>query len=219
LSTAHVTELSGFGRVIGIGAAIMSKLYYQACENNKYAIFRVLQRHLEGPGDVLEIGSGTGQHAVFFAAHLPEIQWQPTDKSDEHASIRAWIADTEVVNVNSPLMLDVTRTPWPVTRADAVFSANITHVVPWSTVEAMMAGVGGLLSSGGKFFLYGPLNYGGEYTSAGNAQFDQILKRQEPAWGIRDSEALDQLAEQAGMVLLEDNVMPANNRLLVWVRK
>lgn len=196
----------------------MDKPFSQACENNKRPILEVLARHLGGVRCVLEIGSGTGQHAVFFGERLPHLTWQTSDQRHYHDGINAWIADAGRDNVAPPLDLDVTVQPWPVTVADVVFSANTAHIMGWTTVEAFVAGVGCLLGSGGLFLLYGPFNYGGLHTSESNARFDRSLRLQDPEMGIRDFEAVDGLARRAGMTLVEDNAMPANNRLLVWRR-
>jgi hypothetical protein len=197
---------------------MMEKPYSQACENNKRPILDVLQRHLAGAGDVLEIGSGTGQHAVFFAEHLPHLIWRTSDQRMHHDGIQAWITDGGPPNVRPPLDLDVTVRPWPVDRAGAVFSANTAHIMSWPMVEAFIAGVGRLLSEGSPFLLYGPFSYDGVHTSESNARFDLSLKARDPAMGVRDVRDIDALASAAGMALVEDNAMPANNRLLVWRR-
>lgn len=194
----------------------MNKPFSQACENNKRPILDVLKRHLGNVQSVLEIGSGTGQHAVFFGEHLPHLAWQTSDQRHYHEGIDAWLADAGLDNVAPPLDLDVNVEPWPITSAEAVFSANTAHIMGWSTVEAFVAGVGRLLGPGGLFLLYGPFNYGGRHTSDSNARFDVSLRMQDPRMGIRDFEAMDDLARSAGMTLIEDNAMPANNRLLVW---
>lgn len=194
------------------------KHFSQACENNKVPILDVLARHLEGVGDVLEIGSGTGQHAVFFAKHLPHLVWRTSDQRMHHDGIQAWIADGGPPNVRPPLDLDVTVRPWPVDQAGAVFSANTAHIMSWPMVEAFIAGAGRLLSEGSPFLLYGPFSYDGVHTSESNARFDLSLKARDPEMGVRDFRDIDALAAGAGMALVEDNAMPANNRLLVWRR-
>lgn len=195
------------------------KPFSQACENNKGPILGVLARHLHGVRDVLEIGSGTGQHAVYFATHLPHLRWQTSDRKASHAGIRAWIEDEGPVNVLPPVDLDVTLRPWPVSRSDAVFSANTAHIMSWPMVENLIDGVGRLLPHGGLFLLYGPFSYDGVHTSESNARFDLSLKAQDPAMGVRDFRDIERLATEAGMALVEDNAMPANNRLLVWRRE
>jgi cyclopropane fatty-acyl-phospholipid synthase-like methyltransferase len=194
----------------------MQKPFSQSCENNKRPILEVLRRHLADARQLLEVGSGTGQHAVFFAEQLPQLVWQTSDRREHHAGIRQWIEAAGLHNVLPPLELEVIARPWPVARADAVFSANTAHIMSWAMVEAFVAGVGELLRGGGVFCLYGPFNYGGAYTSASNERFDAWLAARDPASAIRDFEAVDALAAAAGLRLVEDNPMPANNRLLVW---
>ncbi len=192
------------------------KPWSQACENNKRPILEILARHLDSMNEVLEIGSGTGQHAVFFAKHLPHLIWRTSDQRMHHEGIRAWIDDLGPPNVRPPMDLDVTVRPWPVERSDAVFSANTAHIMSWPMVEDFIAGVGQILPEGGLFLLYGPFSYDGLHTSESNARFDLSLKSRDPAMGVRDLRDVDALATGAGMALVEDNAMPANNRLLVW---
>lgn len=194
----------------------MSRPFSQACENNKLPILDGLRRHLGSVAAVLEVGSGTGQHAVFFAEQMPHLVWQPSDVGSNLAGIQQWIDAAGLQNVRTPVELDVTAHPWPVERAPAVFSANTAHIMSWEVVERFIAGVGEVLEAGGVFCLYGPFNYGGRYTSESNARFDQWLAQRDPQSAIRDFEAVDALARAAGMVFVEDNPMPANNRLLVW---
>lgn len=196
----------------------MGKPFSQASENNKRPILDVLVRHLGDVTDVLEVGSGTGQHAVFFGEALPHLRWQTSDRSENHAAIRQWLEDSALPNVSSPLDLDVTREPWPVASVPAVFSANTVHIMGWPAVQDFIRGVGRILEPGGLFLLYGPFNYGGTYTSDSNARFDEWLMSRDPESAIRDFEAVDAEARQAGLRLVEDNAMPANNRLLVWCR-
>jgi SAM-dependent methyltransferase len=196
----------------------MDKPFSQACENNKRPILEVLRDALAGLDLVLEIGSGTGQHAVFFAEQMPWLRWQPTDRSENLPGINAWRDAAALPNLLPPLELDVCVEPWPVAAADAVFSANTAHIMDWAAVQCCFAGVGARLRPGGVFCLYGPFNYGGRYTSPSNAQFDQWLKQRDPHSGIRDIEALQELALRAGLQLQADCAMPANNRTLVWRR-
>lgn len=198
---------------------MIEKPYSQACENNKRPILEVLERHLPGVHEVLEIGSGTGQHAIFFAENLPHLTWQTSDQRINHDGIRAWLEDGGPPNVLAPVELDVTVQPWPVARAEAVFSANTAHIMSWPMVEDFVAGVGRLLPQDGLFLLYGPFCYAGMHTSESNARFDLSLKASDPAMGVRDFRDIDALAAGAGMELVEDNAMPANNRLLVWRRR
>lgn len=196
----------------------MEKPFSQACENNREPILAVLTRVFAGARRVLEIGSGTGQHAVYFAAHLPHLLWQTSDLPPNHAGIRAWLQDYSGFNALPPLALDVTAADWGV-QADAVFSANTSHIMSWAQVQQMLAGVGKLLPAGGIFALYGPFNYDGEYTSASNASFDAMLRARDPASGLRDMDDMLDAAEVASLFLIQDNEMPANNRLLVFGKR
>ena len=195
------------------------KPFAESCAENREPIQAVLQELLPGRQRLLEIGSGTGQHAVYFAPLFPELVWQTSDRLENHAGIHAWLADEGVANIVPPLELDVLVGPWPAQRVDAVFSANTAHIMGWPAVEAMFAGVGTALEPGGIFALYGPFNYGGRYTAPSNERFDGWLKQRDAASGIRNFEDLDLLARAAGMVLLRDYEMPANNRTLVWQRE
>ena len=190
--------------------------FSQACENNKRPILAVLERYLRDSATVLEIGSGTGQHASFFAAQMPQLTWQTSDLPANHPGIRGRIEAACLTNAAMPLDLDVRRSDWGLSEVDAVFSANTAHIMGWPAVRAMIAGVGRLLTPGGCFLLYGPFNYGGRHTSESNARFDLSLRMSDPAMGIRDFEQIAAEAETAGLALEEDCGMPANNRLLVW---
>ncbi len=194
----------------------MTKPFSQACENNQGPILEVLRRYLRPGCKVLEIGSGTGQHAVFFGAQLPEVIWQTSDRLSNHAGIRQWLDDAGLDNVRRPLALDVLEEPWPGVEADAVFSANTAHIMNWPAVEAMVTGVGRLLKEEGLFLLYGPFSYGGVHTSESNRAFDASLRMRDPSMGIRDFERVDALARASGLALRQDVAMPANNRLLAW---
>jgi cyclopropane fatty-acyl-phospholipid synthase-like methyltransferase len=192
------------------------KPFSEACEQNKHPILVVLQQYFADVQSVLEIGSGTGQHAVFFAAQLSHLQWLTSEVTELHAGIRAWLDEVDLPNVSQPLALDVNQANWPVDQVDAVFSANTVHIMGWPSVENMFAGIGRVLQTEGVFCLYGPFNYEGNYTSDSNARFDMWLKQRDSRSGIRDFEALNILAQQHGMAFLADHVMPANNRTLVW---
>ncbi|MGV6807906.1 MAG: DUF938 domain-containing protein [bacterium] len=203
----------------------MTKPFSQACENNKAPILDALLTYFADRKRVLEVGSGTGQHAVWFARQLPHLFWQTSDLLDNHAAINLWLdeATTEPGyggNLGRPITLDVCDSPWFADgqRADydAVFSANTCHIMPWSAVQCFIAGAGKLLPAGGLFCLYGPFNYNGQYTSASNAAFDERLKEQSPHQGIRHFEEVASLAQAAGMHCVEDRAMPANNRILVF---
>lgn len=195
---------------------IMEKPYAESCDENRQPIFNVIAPLLRDCQKLFEIGSGTGQHAVYFAAELPHLLWQTSDRLENHPGIQAWLDDARLRNVLPPVELDTVESAWPATTYDAVFSANTAHIMHWPAVEAMFAGVGCLLEPGGRFFLYGPFNYHGGYTSDSNARFDEWLKERDPGSGIRDAEALDALARVAGMQLVRDYEMPVNNRILYW---
>lgn len=193
--------------------------FAESCEQNKRPILTVLRQLLPGCSRLLEIGSGTGQHAVYFAEAIPQLTWQTSDRLGNHPGIRTWLAEGPP-NALLPLTLDVLHRPWPLPNdsVDAVFSANTAHIMGWDAVAAMFAGVGEVLSEGGLFILYGPFNYRGRYTTEGNARFDAWLKERDPQSGIRDIEALVDLAQANGMRLYRDFAMPANNRMVVWVK-
>ena len=197
----------------------MEKPFSQACENNKVPILEVLERVFAPCRSVLEIGSGTGQHAVHFAPRLPQLYWQPSDVPENLPGIAQWCAAEPAANLAQPITLDVRARHWGVAPVDGLFTANTLHIMSWSAVQAFFAGLPGVLVPGGVLAVYGPFNYGGEYTSESNARFDQWLKARAPHQGIRDFDAVAELAAEAGLELREDNAMPANNRLLVWRRK
>ncbi len=197
----------------------MSKPYSESCEQNREPILAVLREVLTEPGVVLEIGSGTGQHAAYFPRFLPHLIWQPSDVATNLDGIRAWLSEAALDNVREPLVLDVAQPQWPVERVDVVFSANAVHIMSWPEVKLMFAGIDRVLASGGMLCLYGPFNYQGRYSSESNARFDAWLKARDPNSGVRDFEDLDALASQAGLTLQADYEMPANNRTLVWQRR
>ena len=183
------------------------KPFSEACERNRAPILEVLKRAFANSRRVLEIGSGTGQHAAYFAPELPHLIWQASDVAEHLPGIRQWIPDP------APIELDVDR-EWPRIQADAVFSANTCHIMSWPKVERMFAGIGRLRPE--VLALYGPFNYNGRHTSQSNARFDAMLRERDPLSGIRDFEKINALAEAQGLTLGEDNAMPANNRLLVF---
>jgi SAM-dependent methyltransferase len=193
--------------------------FSEACERNKGPILEVLRRWLgESPGLVVEIGSGTGQHAVHFARHLQQLSWQPTETPGNLAGLNARVGVEGPCNLLPPLELDVVQHDWPCVAdgADAVFTANTLHIMSWPEVQALFRGVGRVLRDEGLLIVYGPFRYGGQYTSYSNASFDEALRSRDPASGIRDFEALDALAVQQGLSLVADEAMPANNQTLVW---
>jgi cyclopropane fatty-acyl-phospholipid synthase-like methyltransferase len=166
---------------------------------------------------VLEIGSGTGQHAVHFARALPQLTWQSSDRVENLAGIRAWLDEAALPNTPAPLELDVTDA-WPSGPFDAVFSANILHIMAWPEVQECFARLPAITSDDATLIIYGPFNYQGDYSSDSNAAFDQWLKARGAHMAIRDAEAVDALATAAGFTLIEDRAMPANNRCRVWRR-
>lgn len=192
------------------------KPFAESCEQNREPIVAVLRTLFADRRRVLEVGSGTGQHAVYFAPELPQLTWQTADVAQHHAGIRLWLDDAALPNVLPPLALDVNDAAWHTGRYDAVFSANTLHIMSWPEVEKFFAGVAQVLEPGGVLAVYGPFNYGGAYTSESNARFDAWLKSRDPASGVRDFEAVDALARAQGLVLQNDIAMPANNRTLVW---
>lgn len=196
----------------------LMKPYSEACERNQAPILAQLQTLFAHSQHVLEIASGTGQHAVHFGRALAHLTWQTSDLLPNHAGIRAWLAEAQLANVLPPLALDVNDAVWPVTAVDAVFNANAVHIMSWQSVQRMFEGIARVLQPGGVVCLYGPFNYGGCYTSESNANFDAWLKARDALSGIRDFEAVHALAAAQGWDLLLDVAMPSNNRLLAWRR-
>ena len=188
-----------------------------ACERNRDAILNVLMEHFADRRRVLEVGSGTGQHAVHFAAALPRLVWQTSDRAPWLAGISQWLAEAALPNTPPPLPLDVTAR-WPDTQFDAIFTANTLHIMGWAEVEAFFAALPEVLAPDARLVIYGPFNYGGKFTSASNAEFDLALRADNPKRGIRDFEAVDALARAIGFALVDDRAMPANNRCLSWRR-
>jgi SAM-dependent methyltransferase len=191
------------------------KPYSESCERNKAPILQVLREHFADATRVLEIGSGTGQHAVHFAAALPQLQWQCSDVAANLPGIRAWLDEAALANLPAPLLLDIELPP-PQHRADAVFSANTLHIMAWPQVQRLFEQLPLWLEPGGVLVVYGPFNRDGRFTSDSNARFDAMLRDGDARRGIRDFEAVDSLARGAGLSLLDDVAMPANNRCLVW---
>lgn len=192
------------------------KPYAESCEQNKQSILAILKNEFAHASRVLEIGSGTGQHAVFLASELPHLSWQPSDREENHPGIRAWLEDDQMGNVLPPLSLDVGYSPWPAQDYDGIFSANTAHIMHWPEVEKMFAGIGQTLLPGGRFCLYGPFNIDGQYTAASNARFEGWLKQRDPESGLRDMRDLDKLASRAGLMRVAQHAMPADNFILVW---
>jgi len=194
----------------------MNKPYSESCDQNRNPILAVIQPILAASTSLLEIGSGTGQHAVHFAAEMSHLTWHTSDCEEYIPGIQAWLSDANLENVQPPFILNTSESTWPTIKVDAVFSANTVHIMHWHNVEALFAGVGEILTTGGHFLLYGPFNYNQQYTSESNQRFDQWLKDRDPQSGIKHCEDLITLAENAGLALKNDVEMPANNRILHW---
>ena len=193
------------------------KPYAPACDRNRDPILKVLRTHFADRRAVLEVGSGTGQHAVHFAAAMPWLAWHCSDVADNLPGIRAWLDEAGLANTPAPIALDVCG-PWPARTFDAAFSANSLHIMGWPEVEACFAGLGTVLAADATVAVYGPFNDAGAYTSDSNRDFDAWLKARDPRSGIRDAEAVDALARGLGLRQVADVAMPANNRCLVWHR-
>lgn len=208
-----VDSADGFGFH---AAMSLHKPFSVASERNRDPILEVLRTHFSDRHRVLEIGSGTGQHAVHFAAALPQLAWQCADRAENLPGIRLWLDEAALPNAPPPIELDVNQSHWPEARYDAVFSANTLHIMSWAEVERMFARLPEILAVDARLAVYGPFNYGGRHTSPSNADFDRRLREQAAHMGIRDFEAVDALARAIGLQLMEDRAMPANNRCLVW---
>lgn len=193
--------------------------YSDACDANRAPILGILKDAFAACRTILEIGSGTGQHAVYFGKHLPHLAWQTSDVLKNHASINAWHKEAGLANVLPAITLDVSGNDWPATSYEGVFSANTTHIMDRAAVVAMFSGIGRILESGGIFCLYGPFNYHGRFSSLSNERFDQWLKERDPESGIKNKEELDKLATDNAMLLIADHEMPVNNRILIWKKE
>jgi hypothetical protein len=191
------------------------KPFSQACENNKEPILQIISRVFCHPTTVWEVGSGTGQHACHFARHLPHIEWQPTDRAENITGISLWLEETYTPNLKPALTLDVTDAVWPCSTIDALFTANTLHIMSWDEVQILFNRLAEHLNPKALVCIYGPFNYNGTYTSDSNARFDEWLKSQNSLSGIRNFEDIVLLATTSGLHLINDNAMPANNRLLV----
>lgn len=202
---------------MGTGPFFDNRRYAAATQRNREPILEVLSRVLPPGARVLEIASGTGEHVVFFAAALPQTHWQPTDLGDECLdSIAAWRDSVAAANVAPPVRLDVTAEAWPIGTFDAIFSANLAHIAPWQACRGLMRGAGRHLQRGGVLVLYGPFRIGGEHTAPSNEAFDADLRMRDPAWGVRDLEAVVAEAEANGLLFEQRVAMPANNQTLVF---
>jgi cyclopropane fatty-acyl-phospholipid synthase-like methyltransferase len=195
------------------------KSYSESCEKNKAPILAVLKNIFAENMQVLEIASGTGQHAVYFGRELPHLIWQTSELAQHLESIQAWLDEAQLPNVLAPLAIDVNDARWPVSAVDAIFNANTVHIISWPEVERLFRHIARIIVPRGRVSFYGPYNYGGRFTSESNARFDTWLKSRNPNSGVRDFEAVNQLAALNGLVLLQDVAMPSNNRMLVWEAK
>ena len=195
------------------------KPYSGACDQNREPILAVLNELLAPFGSnptLLEVGSGTGQHAVYFGKSLPALNWQCSDQQQHHDGIQAWLDEEKLPNVLPPISLSVSENAWPESQYDLLYSANVMHIMHWQNVIDLFAKGARCIKPNGLMVCYGPFNYADQYTSASNAQFDQSLRMRDPNSGIRNFEALQELAENAELTFVHDYEMPANNRILVW---
>jgi Protein of unknown function (DUF938). len=198
---------------------MMNKPFSQACENNKRPILNILSQVFSETNHVLEIGSGTGQHAVFFGQHLPHLTWQTSDLSINHQGINLWLAEATLANVQRPIAIDLNNA-WPISETtpqmDGLYTANTLHIISWPLVVKFFEAIAKNLAPQAQVCIYGPFKYQGKFTSESNANFDIWLKERDINSGIRDIEAILLLANAAGLNLIDDHMMPANNRLLVF---
>ncbi|MCO4756451.1 MAG: DUF938 domain-containing protein [Oceanospirillaceae bacterium] len=191
--------------------------FSEACERNKDVILPMLQRYLESHRCILEVGSGSGQHALYFSQAMSSLKWLPSDLSFNLPALQENLQNSPCENILPPLALDVSVQPWQIPhQPDAIFTANTLHIMDENSVQAFFEGAGELLTCGGKVCVYGPFRYNGEYTSASNANFDLWLKDRDPRSGIRDFETVDGWARNNGMQLHQDHAMPANNQFVIW---
>jgi SAM-dependent methyltransferase len=190
-----------------------------ACERNKDPILEELRVRFANRTQVLEIGSGTGQHAVYFAQELAHLTWHPTEQLAYLADLTERVKLEGPRNLRPPMLLDVRHAVWPVRGVDALFTANTLHIMSWTEVMALFNGIGTALAPGGVLCIYGPFRYSGRYTSDSNREFDQMLQERDPQSGLRDIDAVRPLADQYGLHLDADLDLPANNRLLVFTKE
>jgi len=198
---------------------MQKKPFSQSCENNKNPIFSIVGEHFKQLSHIVEIGSGTGQHAEFFTEQLAHLTWQTTDQGDYFPNLEQLIKEKNSERLPSALYLDVSHENWPINDCECIFTSNTLHIMPWSCVERLFEGLSSALKINGHFYVYGPFNYDGKFTSESNRSFDLHLKSNNSLSGIRDFEKIISLATQAGLELLVDHPMPANNRLLHFKRK
>jgi len=191
-----------------------------SCERNKAVIYQYCFPYIKASKRLLEVGSWSGQHALHIAPLLPDLYWQTSDLVPNIEALKANLLDEAVSNVGLPFALDVAKAAdWPIEQYDVLYTANTLHIMSWSHVEALFQHLSKSLLKEGKVIVYGPFKYKGEYTSQSNAEFELWLKDRDSQSGIRDFEAVNELAMSAGLTLLEDIAMPANNQLLIWQKK
>jgi cyclopropane fatty-acyl-phospholipid synthase-like methyltransferase len=190
-----------------------------ACERNKDPILEVLRVRFADRTQVLEIGSGTGQHAVYFAGALAHLTWHPTEQLAYLADLAERVKLEGPHNLRPPTLLDVRQAVWPLRSVDAMFTANTLHIMSWPEVMALYRGLGAVLAPGGVFCVYGPFRYDGRYTSESNREFDRMLQERDPNSGLRDIREVTTLAEEYGLRLDADHDLPANNRLLIFTKE
>ena len=195
------------------------KPFAPACERNWQPILEILTTYLmpDSSGTLLEVGSGTGQHAVYLAPLLPSWQWLPSDLPSQLAGIEQWRQSSTAENILAPQELDLSAS-WPDVSVDVVFTANTLHIISEALVENFVSGAASSLEEGGLLMIYGPFKYSGEFTSDSNAQFEQWLKNRDPLSGVRDFETVNALCHEQGLSLLADHKMPANNQMLIFKR-
>lgn len=197
----------------------MTKPFSAACDRNKDPILGVLKEHITRDHKrVLEIGSGTGQHAVYFAANFPFLEWFPSDVKSQHAGMMEGFKEFKIPNIMPPLKFEIGKDEFPKLKFDVVFTANTLHIMHWKECKTLFKMLGHRLREGSLAMIYGPFNYNGEFTSESNREFDQTLKGRDPLSGIRSFEDVNNNMVKNGFELLEDHEMPANNRMLVYRR-
>ena len=196
----------------------MSKPYSESCDQNKDSILSIISPLLSAYSNVLEIGSGTGQHAIYFAENMPHLRWHTSDCAPYLDGIKMWLDEAGLSNTVSPFELNVSTSKWPELEVDAIFTANTLHIMPFADVVNFFSGVGELLGPGGNLLVYGPFNYNGSYTSESNERFDHWLKSRDPLSGIKHFEEINTLANNRGLQLISDKTMPANNRILHFLK-
>jgi cyclopropane fatty-acyl-phospholipid synthase-like methyltransferase len=194
----------------------LEKPYAPSCDRNRDPILEVIRQYLAEPATVLEIASGTGQHGLYFSKAMPHLSWQCSDLPANLPGIQIWLDEAGLNNMRAAIALDVNQMQWPLENIDVIFTANSLHIMSWDSVKALFARAKALLQLNGQLIVYGPFNYNGEYSSESNQQFDQWLLNRDPQSAIRHFEDVCQLAEQAGLSLIQDHPMPANNRCIVW---